>query len=158
LTESDSNYKFSEKELKEIIKSLAIKIEELKNLYPHFENYKPDEAIYRSNLLWYKHNIQLESNPNYTKELEARKKIRPIKKPLPPQEIPIYPEKDGIELYIKFTEYEIYRNSQRIWLPNYWIGNYAVEVKVKGAVTDDLKNIKEKINKYILSIKHDFEK
>jgi hypothetical protein len=158
LTEPDSDRKFSETELEEMVKSLALKLEALKELYPHFKGYTPNDAMFRSNLIWYKHNIQYEANPNYSLELEAWKNIRPIKRPLPPQEVAIYHEKDGIEIYLEFTEYDRYKSSQRMWLPDHWIGNYAVELKVKGADTKEIKNIKRKINEYILGIKNEFEK
>ena len=156
--EPDSKIILSKPELYELVKDISIRIEELKEHYPHFRDYNHDDVLFRSNLIWYKYNIQYESNPNYSSELEARKKIPPIKKPLPPQEIAIYPEKDGIEIYIEFTEYEIYKTSQRIWVPDHWIGNYAVEFKVKGADTKEIKEIREKINEHIFSVKHDFEK
>ena len=156
--EPDSNIIINESQIHIIIKDIATKISELKSKYPHFNEFDIDSAIHSSRIIWYKNNINYEPNPAYLKELNERKTIPPIKKPLPPQEVAVYSEHNGLELFIEFTDSDIFQTGQRVWLPNVWIGNFAVELKVKGAETKDIEEIFKNVIEILKSIKKEYEK
>jgi len=69
-----------------------------------------------------------------------------------------YSDEDGIDLRVEFTCYEEYRMSTRFWVPDLWIGNYAVELGVKGAKTKEIIEIREKIYEIIINEKEKIEK
>ena len=145
----ETNIKLTKLELIKIVESLVQRIAELKEQYPHLENFDPNKVIERQDLIWYRNNIKTAPNPEHQKELQRRASIPPIKRPLPPEEITIYPERDGIEIYIEFIKYEIFKESQQMWLPDFWVGDHAVKIWVKGAETKEVGKIRVKINKIV---------
>jgi len=142
--EPDSDRILDESELVLIVKSIADSLLALKGKYHHFDNYDPKRVISSPTLIWYRNNLGSEPNPEYTKELKPQANAPPIKRPLPPKERAVYPELDGLELFIKFTDYDTFKSSQNIWLPKFWLCNYAVKLKVNGAKTLEIEEIKKR--------------
>lgn len=154
----DAKQVLDEMELKNAVSKVAGEIEKLKSRYAHLKKFRQEEAISRPNLIWYKNGIQIKPNPEYRKEILNRKKqTHPVKKPLPPEEIPVFSRQDGVEIYIEFIEMEMVQTSQRIIFPELWIGNYAVEMMVDGASTSDIRNIKTEISKILMRVKKSVE-
>ena len=154
----DSKKVLDEKELQKAIKYVAQRIEKLKPQYPHLKNFNENTALSGTPRIWYQNNIKQKLNPEYEKEIAKRKTQPTIKMPLPGKTISYYPEKDGIDLYISFTSYDEYTMSQRIWLPDLWIGNFAVELIVKGKKTPTIKKLHKSIFDILTSTKKQIEK
>ncbi len=154
----DSKKVLDEKDLQKAINDIVNQIEKLKPKYPHLKKFNAGAAIYATSLIWYQNNILQKPNPEYEKEIAKRKTQSPAKRPFPEKTISYYPEKDGIDLYISFTSYEEFSMGQRMWLPDLWIGNFAVELIVKGAVTPKIKEIRERVLDILYSVKKQIEK
>ncbi len=140
----------SEAELNRILGFIASKLESLKGRFPHLDNFDPDKVIFSSSI-HYSNNVQWMPNPQYkelekAREEEIKKGIKRKRGPIY-REIPIYPEKDGIDIRVEFTPLEPVGASAV--LPYTHIGNHAVEVIVRGADTEEIKEIREAIYRII---------
>ena len=136
----------SEEELNRILALVAKKLESLKGKFPHLDNFDPEEAVSGWSV-YYSNNVQWIPNPQYEeleKEREEEMKKGIIRKRGPIQrEISFYPEKDGIEIQVEFTPLEPV--TQRVLWTYTHIGNYAVEVFVWGANTQEIKEIRQAV-------------
>ena len=154
----DSKLVIDETELRQVLMDIAQEIERLKPGFPHLVGFTVGNAVSLASRIWYRNNIQQKPNPEYEKEIKKRESLEPIKRPLPPKAISVYPEEDGIELFIVFTSYDEYLQNQRIKIPELWIANHAVELTVKGAKTLKIKELHGKIFAILVNTKKQVEK
>ncbi len=136
--EPDSKKKI--KEIGTVTRKIAEEILLLKNSFIRLKNFEIENALKREDLIWYRNAISTEKNPLFGREDNSR-----VKRQAQPEEIEVFDQKEGLEIYISFTEYDEFRSKQNIVIPQLWICNHAVEFKVKGPETEEIRNKIEKI-------------
>ena len=60
----------------------------------------------------------------------------------------------GAEVQVNFVSYDDFKMSARLWQPDAWIGNYAVEYSVKG---ENVQGIRRIVDRIILEMKNELE-
>jgi hypothetical protein len=154
----DSSLVLSEDDVRGLTENISRKIEELKEHYTHLERYNSRNAISSPSLIWYRHNIRYEPNPDLDRDTEKNEQSPVRKRHLVLEELPVYSEEDSIDLRIHFTRYDDLRQSARVWIPDLWIGDHAVEISIKGARTREINEIRNRVKEILVNVKKEAEK
>lgn len=144
----------NEEEANRIVALVARKLETLKGKFAHFDNFDAAKDVFGLGV-YYHNNVQWIADPHYEEEAKAEEEERkrgsvfwrlPI-----PGKLPHYPEKDGISIDVMLTNREPV--TQRVLFPYTHIGNYAVEVFVRGADTKEISEIRQAVYGIIDEVK-----
>jgi hypothetical protein len=141
--EPDTGEVLDENQVREIIERISAEIEDLKDSFPHLVSFDKDEALRSSSLIWYRNGITFRSNPDY--ENEREQKSPKLKKHLVPEVLPVYSMEDGIDLRIELIPKKNLNESSGLRIPDFWIGDHAVEVSIMGAKTKEIEDLREEV-------------
>jgi hypothetical protein len=146
--------------MKGLVKQIAREIKSKTASFKHFKNFDIERHAYDLSI-HYSNNVQFIPNPKYEELLKREReldKIRPVRLRRPiHKRIPFYPERDGIDLEIRFIPPEVEESMMRVVLPYTRIGGWAVEVSVRGADTEEMRDIRRIIYSIIDGEKERFE-
>jgi len=155
--EPSSSRTLSREELKSVAEAIALGLGQLKGQYAHFEHYDPDEGSSGAFPITYRHHVEWVDNPDHEREIRAREAERPLKRPKPDETVATYPGDDSIELFIHATQVDEFRCGQRLWIPDLWICDHAVELIISGRESEALAEIREEVYGLLLDVKARFE-
>jgi hypothetical protein len=146
--------------MEELVRRIAREIKAQTTSFEHFRNFDVEKHAYGLGID-YSNNVQFVPNPEYEELVRKEKeldKVRPfrLRRPIH-RRIPSYPEKDGIDLEIRFVPPEDEKSMMRVVLPYTRIGGWAVEVSVLGADTREIRDIRRIIYSIIDREKEKFK-
>lgn len=150
--EPETKVVLSKEEVSRLLLEISKKIEGLKANYPHLAEF--DKTCVKKTFISYEHGLIRTQGPHFVDDVpQINGKLR-----LKAEEFILYNEKNGLYLYIMFEQYENYKHGARIWQPDLWIGNWAVEMQIEGAATQALGELREKIKQIILAAKQEVDR
>ena len=156
-TTPDSSMTLTDEDIKRILDKVSRELGAHREQYPHFKQYDGSKAVSTLSIQ-YKHGITYKPVQGKKTEIKQEKNGPALKKHIQLEEIAVFSETDGIDLRIDLTSYQDYKQTTRVWIPDLWIRDHAVEISVRGANTEDITSIRKKVKEVLLLIKRQEEK